>query len=317
MEHRPHDRWGPRHQQHWAATHCKSHPIRPGTGRDGRKTTERKEAQRGKPVKEEEGDNCQENAEPELKKALHGKPVDEDKGIDYEHAEQEPKKAQRGEPVRDEDDDHQEHAEQKLKKCSAASQSVKTRGMTIKSTQSTTFDHVKRNPWREKSRGGNQSGDTHCRPHQQCFPGHWWGWNETLDKECQGCGVASITQESESIPDEHQSINPLAHADQLRSDDQKNDNGVTQQTNQHTSHGRDNSWRDFPTKLIDIIQEIRQEASSARLTPNFVFKMTREAAAKNFLVPKKKTSTWKSNRGTETLTAQVQIRVQTTHNTTK
>ncbi len=41
------------------------------------------------------------------------------------------------------------------------------------------------------------------------------------------------------------------------------------------------------SSFIDIIQEIKQEASPAPTIPEFVFEMTREAAAKNFFILKK------------------------------
>ncbi len=38
-------------------------------------------------------------------------------------------------------------------------------------------------------------------------------------RNVKGGRVASETQESDSTPDKHRSINPLVHADQLRSED--------------------------------------------------------------------------------------------------
>ncbi len=93
--------------------------------------------QHGKPVRDK-GNGRQEHAEQELKKAQHGKPVDEDKADCWEL-----NKTQCSKPVRDEGNDLQEHTEQgSSRKHSTVSQPMKTRA-SVKSTQSTTFEHVK------------------------------------------------------------------------------------------------------------------------------------------------------------------------------
>jgi hypothetical protein len=105
------------------------------------------------------------------------------------------------------------------RKCSAANQSQKTRGMTIKSTQSTTFEHVKRKPKNQKVLWGEP---ILVRYIVDPISSYSLGINEVerrlRTRNIGWCKVASETQESDSTPDEYQSIDPLAQADQFRSD---------------------------------------------------------------------------------------------------
>jgi hypothetical protein len=106
--------------------------------------------------------------------------------------------------------------------CSAAIQLMKTMAMTVKSTQSTTFEHVERKPKRGKVSWGEQILVRHIvNPISGISLGIGGVERKLRIRNVKGDGVASKTQESDSTPDEYQSINPLAHANQIRSDNQK------------------------------------------------------------------------------------------------
>jgi hypothetical protein len=52
-------------------------------------------------------------------------------------------------------------------------------------------------------------------------------------------------------------------------------------------HGTNSSQRAFPANLIDIIRAIREEAIPAPTAPEFTFKLTFDAAERNFMILKK------------------------------
>ncbi len=86
--------------------------------------------------------------------------------------------------------------------------------------------------------------------------------------------VTPKTQESDPNPARYQSVHPLAQTGQIRSDNKSN----SIYTNWRTNHVTNSSQRAFPVELIEIINEIREEALPAPTPPEFVFDMTEEVA---------------------------------------
>jgi hypothetical protein len=95
--------------------------------------------------------------------------------------------------------------------------------------------------------------------------------------------VTPKMQESDPDLGKYQSVNPIAHHGQFRSNNKQNSSKTGRQTN----HDIDTSQRAFSAKLIKLIKEVRQEVSPAPTPPEFIFKVTEEAALKTFLVLKK------------------------------
>ncbi len=92
--------------------------------------------------------------------------------------------------------------------------------------------------------------------------------------------VTSETLESDPNPNKYPSVNPLAQDGQSRFADKQTSNKI----NWRTNHDSDNGQRAFPVKLIKIIQDVRQEVSPEPTPPKFVFELTEEAFAKNFII---------------------------------
>jgi hypothetical protein len=78
------------------------------------------------------------------------------------------------------------------------------------------------------------------------------------------------------------SINPIAQDSQVKPDY----NDINATSNQRTNHEMKKGQRAFPAKLAELIKEIRQEEIPAPMPPEFIFKLTEEAAEKNFLILK-------------------------------
>jgi hypothetical protein len=91
------------------------------------------------------------------------------------------------------------------------------------------------------------------------------------------------TQESDPGPGRYQSVNPLAKSGQIRSDNESYSNYTKKRTNEETK----SSQPAFLVKLIKIINKVRAEAIPAPTPPEFVFKLTEEAAEKNVMILKR------------------------------
>jgi hypothetical protein len=108
------------------------------------------------------------------------------------------------------------------KKRSMASESCKTRA-SAKSTQSTTSEHVKRTPKRSKILWKEPIlADVIADPIQGDFQGINRVESILRTSNAKWHEVTPETQESDPDPGRYQSVNPLAHTGQIRSDDKSN-----------------------------------------------------------------------------------------------
>ncbi len=169
------------------------------------------------------------------------------------------------------------------KKRSMASQSSKTRA-SAKSTPSTTSEHVDRTPKRSKILWKEPIlADVFADPIRGDFQGINRVESIIRTSNAKWHEVTPKTQESDPNPGRYQSVNPLAQTGQIRSDNESNSTYTDRQTNPVTN----SSQQAFPVELIEIINEIREEAIPAPTPLEFVFDMTEEAAEKKFMILKK------------------------------
>jgi hypothetical protein len=149
-----------------------------------------------------------------------------------------------------------------LRKRGAADQLIRTR-KAAKTMQGPTFEHVDRKP--KKSR---------------------ILWAEPVSVEFVTCPTRGVFKGIDGVEsilgNKYLRIDPLAQYD-IRSDNKDSSN----ESNHQAKHGTNFSQRAFPANLIDIIRAIREEAIPAPTAPEFMFKLTSEAAERNFMILKK------------------------------
>jgi hypothetical protein len=144
-----------------------------------------------------------------------------------------------------------------------ASQSCKTRA-SAKSTQSTTSEHVERTPKRSKILWKEPIlADIIVDPIRGDFQGIDRVESILRTSNDKWHKVTPKTQESDPNPSRYQSVNPLPQTGQIRSDNESH----STYTDRRTNHLTNSSQQAFPVKLIEIINEIKEEALPAPTPP--------------------------------------------------
>jgi hypothetical protein len=148
------------------------------------------------------------------------------------------------------------------RKHGAADQLIGTR-KAAKTTQGSAFEHVDRKP--KKSR---------------------ILWADPVSVEFVTCptrgGFKGIDGVESILRNKYLRIDQHAQYD-IRSDNKDSSN----KSNHQAKHGMNSSQQAFPANLIDIIRAIREDATPAPTVPEFKFKLTSEAAERNFMILKK------------------------------